>query len=304
MKELFNIENGNCRVILYNNGTRVVETIDPNDNTIELDQPLSLDINISNRCSNGCPYCYAGNTPEGKVANLLGMHYLDGVTGIEIAINIQFPLPDHFEEWLYKMKSQNIIVNGTINQLDLEREPSLINYLANLHNNGLIHGIGVSYRTYNKDLYSNIKYILGRDIVVHTIIGITPINDIIRLLDEGFKVLILGYKQKNRGINYFAQISIDKWVKDIDKIINHPFNSVLAFDTAGLTQAHMKEKLSDKEWDESFQGDEGTISFYIDAVNNTFNIDSHTNAPAHDINNISLKEMFKLIKNGGNNENN
>ena len=91
MKELFNIENGNCNVILYDDGTRVVETIDPDDDHIDLHQPLSLDINISNRCTNGCPYCYAGNTPEGKVADLMDMDYLDNVTGIEIAINIQFP---------------------------------------------------------------------------------------------------------------------------------------------------------------------------------------------------------------------
>lgn len=299
MKELFKIENGNCNVTLYDNGTRIVETIDPDNNQILLDQPLSLDINISNRCSNGCPYCYAGNTPTGKVADLRNMHYLDNVTGIEIAINIQFPLPDYFEEWLTKMKSQNIIVSGTINQLDFERDPSLIDYMKTLHDRGLIHGIGISYRSYNKDLYTKLKTTLGHDIVVHTIVGITPINDIICLLENGFKVLILGYKQKNRGIDYYSQVNIDKWVSNIDKIVNHPFNSVLAFDTAGLKQTHMKDILSDEEWDRSFQGDEGTISFYIDAVNNTFNVDSHTNNTAYNIEDLSLNEMFKLIKNGG-----
>lgn len=299
MKELFKIKNGNCNVTLYSNGTRIVETIDPDDNQILLNQPLSLDINISNRCSNGCPYCYAGNTPTGKVADLKNMHYLDNVTGIEIAINIQFPLPDYFEEWLTKMKDQNIIVSGTINQLDFERDISLIDYMKTLHDKELIHGIGISYRSYNKDLYTKLKASLGHDIVIHTIIGVTPVEDIIHLLDNGFKILILGYKQKNRGIDYYSQININKWVSDINKIVNYPFNSVLAFDTAGLKQANMKAVLSDEEWDRSFQGDEGSISFYIDAVNNTFNIDSHTNNPAYNIEDLSLNEMFKIIKNGG-----
>lgn len=299
MKELFKIKNGNCNVTLYSNGTRIVETIDPDDNQILLNQPLSLDINISNRCSNGCPYCYAGNTPTGKVADLKNMHYLDNVTGIEIAINIQFPLPDYFEEWLTKMKDQNIIVSGTINQLDFERDISLIDYMKTLHDKELIHGIGISYRSYNKDLYTKLKASLGHDIVIHTIIGVTPVEDIIHLLDNGFKILILGYKQKNRGIDYYSQININKWVSDINKIVNYPFNSVLAFDTAGLKQANMKAVLSDEEWDRSFQGDEGSISFYIDAVNNTFNIDSHTKNPAYNIEDLSLNEMFKIIKNGG-----
>ena len=126
MEKLFDIKNGNARVILYHDGTRVVET---DGDYLDLKQPLSLDVNISNRCSNNCPYCYAGNTPQGKVADLTSMDYLDEVEGIEIAINIQFPLPDSFEDWLAKMKEQNIVVNGTVNQLDFERDPKIITYL-------------------------------------------------------------------------------------------------------------------------------------------------------------------------------
>lgn len=296
-KRLFKVKNGNSYVSLFENGTRIVETIDPNEDRLELDQPLSLDINISNRCSNGCPYCYAGNTPIGKVADLLGMNYLDGVSGIEIAINIQYPLPYDFRPWLSKMKDQNIIVNGTINQLDFERDIDTLYEIEDLKYLGLLHGIGVSYREYNEELYKLIKDRLGNDVVIHVIVGITPINDIIRLLDKGFKVLILGYKQKNRGINYFAKVNIENFEKNVHKILDKPFKSVVAFDTAGLKQLKIKEKISDETWDRSYQGDEGTISFYIDAVNKTFNTDSHTNNPAYNIDSLSLKEMFDIIKN-------
>lgn len=296
MNKLFKINNGNCTVTLFKDGTRIVETVDPNATSIELEQPLSLDINISNRCSNNCPYCYAGNTSEGKTANLLDMNYLDNITGMEIAINIQFPLPDNFELWLEKMKNQNIIVSGTINQLDFERDINILYYIKQLKILGLLNGIGISFRSYNKVLYDEIKTELGDDVVIHTIVGITPINNIITLLKDNYKVLILGYKQKNRGIDYFANINIENWKKDIDKLLNTKHNSVLAFDTAGLTQLNMKSKLSKDDWDKSFQGDEGSISFYIDAVNKTFNIDSHSNIPAIPIDNLSITEMFKAVK--------
>lgn len=295
-KLLYENINGNSKVTLYSNGTRCVETLDPDATQFLLDYPLSLDINISNCCSNGCPYCYAGNTPEGKIADLSQMIYLDGVTGMEIAINIQFPLPNNFIEWLEKMKGQSIIVNGTINQIDLERDPSLIDWLKELHDKELIHGIGISFRKYDGNLYNKINSILGEDIVVHTIIGVTPIPEILKLMDSNFKILILGYKQKNRGIDYFANVNINKWVKDINIILNHPKRNVIAFDTAGLKQANLKTILDKDQWDRSFQGDEGTISFYIDAVKNTFNIDSHTLKTPHGIGDRSLKDMFNTIK--------
>lgn len=293
---LYRVVNGNSFVELYDNGTRRVRTIDRHCNYIELDLPLSLDINISNRCSNGCPYCYAGNTPTGNVADLLDMNYLNGISGIEIAINIQYPLPENFKLWLEMMRQQNIIVNGTINQLDFERDINTLYAMKELKRLNLLHGLGISFRKYDETLYQTIKEELGDDVVVHVIVGITPIDDIIKLLNNNFKVLILGYKQKNRGIDYFANANIEAFKNDIDRILNYNFKSVIAFDTAGLKQLDIKNKISEEQWNNSYQGDEGTISFYIDAVNKTFNIDSHTTKEPINIDNLSLKEMFSIIK--------
>lgn len=293
---LYRVVNGNSFVELYDNGTRRVRTIDRHCNYIELDLPLSLDINISNRCSNGCPYCYAGNTPTGNVADLLDMNYLNGISGIEIAINIQYPLPENFKLWLEMMRQQNIIVNGTINQLDFERDINTLYAMKELKRLNLLHGLGISFRKYDETLYQTIKEELGDDVVVHAIVGITPIDDIIKLLNNNFKVLILGYKQKNRGIDYFANANIEAFKNDIDRILNYNFKSVIAFDTAGLKQLDIKNKISEEQWNNSYQGDEGTISFYIDAVNKTFNIDSHTTKEPINIDNLSLKEMFSIIK--------
>ena len=64
----------------------------------------------------------------------------------------------------------------------------------------------------------------------------------------------------------------------------------------GLEQLNIKDHLSKDIWNESYQGDEGSISFYIDAVNNSFNIDSHTLKPAYIIGDLSIEDMFKIIK--------
>ena len=295
MEKLFEIENGNVLVSLYEDGTRVVETLDPSDDFLDLDLPLSLDINISNKCSNNCEYCYAGNTPFGRMADLLKMDYLNGIEGIEIAINIQYPLPENFEFWLCKMRDQNIIVSGTISQIDLERSRDIVTYLKKLQDERLLNGIGISYRSYNPELEDLLYHNLN-NVVFHTIVGVTAPAVITRLLNRGFKVLILGYKQKERGIDYFAKADIGIWYQSIDDILRFKHKAVLSFDTSAINQLKLKDKLTEKEWDRFYQGDEGSISFYIDAVNNTFNIDSHTTIEPIKIGKKKLKVMFKDIK--------
>lgn len=298
MEKLFDIENGNARVVLYKDGTRVVET---DDDYLDLKQPLSLDINISNRCSNNCPYCYAGNTPQGKVADLTKMRYLDDIEGLEIAINIQFPLPDYFEEWLTKMKDQNIVVSGTVNQQDFERDPKLLNYIKSLQDRELLKGIGISYRGMNAALEDSIQNNLN-NVVIHTIVGITPIPVIRDLLGRRFKVLILGYKTKERGIGYADKIDIESWKESIKDVIKMKHKSVLSFDTCAINQLGIKDLITAEEWNKYYQGDEGTISFYIDAVNRTFNIDSHTLESPYSIDDLKgkkgkpLEKMFEMVK--------
>ena len=300
MEKLFEIENGNAIVTLYEDGTRVVET---DDDFLDLKQPLSLDINISNRCYNNCPYCYANNTPQGKVADLSDIDYLEDISGIEIAINLQFPLPPYFEQFLKQMKEQNIVVSGTVNQIDLERDIEVLKYLRKLQREDLIKGIGISYRGTNTELedliYNNLN-----NVVIHTIVGITPTATVKRLLSRGFKVLILGYKTKGRGQDYLPNTDIENWKKEIKDILRYNHHSVLSFDTCAVNQLSIKDLMNKDDWDKYYQGDEGTISFYIDAVNRTFNIDSHILEEPFNIDDIKpkkkskiLEQMFEIIKN-------
>ena len=288
--------NGNAVVSIEDNGRRVVEW--PDEEVLSLEYPLSIDLNISNRCSNNCAYCYAGNTSFGKVADLLSMSYLDDMlVGSEIAINIQYPLPENFIFWLEKMKKQGVIVNGTINQLDFERDESIIDQIADWQEQGLIHGIGISYRS-NNYIYDKIDRL--KNVVIHMIIGIHSLEEIRAMLLR-YNVLILGYKYKERGVSYsqlnqFVDSNIEMLRLRVSELLKSIGRGVLCFDTKATEQLNLKELLPEEDWKTYYQGDEGTISFYIDGVNNTFNIDSHTDAEAIPIEGRSIKDMFKVIK--------
>lgn len=288
--------NGNAAVSIDDNGRRVVEWPDGED--LKLEYPLSIDLNISNRCSNGCTYCYAGNTPTGRVADFLTMNYLDDMlAGSEIAINIQYPLPENFEFWLEKMKKQGVIVNATINQLDFERDEAIIDQVADWQDRGLLHGIGISYRS-NNYIYDKIGKL--KNVVIHMIVGIHTLEEI-RAMLLNYNVLVLGYKFKERGITYsqmnqFVSSSIEMLKLRADELLKIVGRGVLCFDTKAVEQLELKNHLSEEDWNTYYQGDEGTISFYIDGVKGTFNTDSHTNDEPIPIDGMCIKDMFRVIR--------
>lgn len=290
-------KNGNATVSINEVGRREVEW--PDNEELLLDYPLSIDLNISNRCSNGCAYCYAGNTPTGKMADLLSMTYLDDMlAGSEIAINIQYPLPENFEFWLEKMKKQGVIVNGTINQLDFERDSSIIDQIADWQSRELLHGIGISYRA-NNFVYDNISSL--KNVVIHMIAGIHTLEEIQTML-KNYNVLVLGYKFTARGsdfalcFNSKVHSNLDILRGQVDELINSSGRGVLCFDTKALEQLDLKSHLSKEDWNRYYQGDEGTISFYVDGVEGTFNTDSYTCDAPFLIEGNSIKDMFKSIR--------
>lgn len=65
MKLLGIYKNGNYRVRIYDDGTKVRETIDPNDNKFIAEFPESIDLKITNRCDMGCKMCHENSTIDG-----------------------------------------------------------------------------------------------------------------------------------------------------------------------------------------------------------------------------------------------
>ena len=91
------------------------------------------------------------------------------------------------------------------------------------------------------------------------------------------KVLILGYKNLGRGINYKNNVynHVEDYIKQLQFWLPKMVNKckVVSFDNLAIEQLGVKELLfkdKEDEWNEFYMGDDGNFTLYIDAVNQTF----------------------------------
>ena len=115
-------------------------------------------------------------------------------------------------------------------------------------------------------------------------------------------MLILGYKQLRRGNDYFSvnQKAIyqkHNWlVRNLPDIINR-FNTV-SFDNLAIEQLDVQRLLTKEEWDEFYMGDDGTMTYYIDMVEQKFSKSSTASFEQRYDLLDSVDEMFNKIANG------
>lgn len=69
MKVIYKCKNGDTDVILFDDGTREMDNHLENE-PFHLEWPVSIDLNISNYCERGCPFCYQNCTKQGKSTDL------------------------------------------------------------------------------------------------------------------------------------------------------------------------------------------------------------------------------------------
>ena len=136
--------NGNYKISIYEDGTRIKETIDPNDDKFIAEFPDSCDMKITNQCDMGCPMCHEASTPDGKHSDILLtspiIQNLHPYT--ELAIGGGNPLSHpQLLGFLELLKSKNVIANMTLNYKHFLDNLSTVNYLVE---NRLIKGIGIS----------------------------------------------------------------------------------------------------------------------------------------------------------------
>ena len=295
MKKIATYKNGNTWTTIYDDGTKTHFT---KDDEFEFEFPESHDISISQCCDNGCEWCYYGCSPTGKHGKLTGWKFFDSMHPYtEIAINLQFPLHPDLESFLFEMRQRKIIVNTTINQnhfmSDSGRE--LIEAYSDL---GLIKGIGISLTDPTQDGFIDEvkKY---PNAVIHVIAGITHPEDIGYLMGHSLKLLILGYKKTERGKKFYDHSSTliednIKWIESgLDEIING--FKVVSFDNLAIEQLHIKDKLSEKEWETFYGGDDGTVTFFIDLVKGVFARNSLSRI-VYTIGDKTIDEMFEIIQ--------
>ena len=310
MKLLHEYQNGNYQVKIFDDGTKIRET---EENEFIADFPENIDIKISDRCDLGCAYCHENSTPNGDVAHFNHEFFSTLRPGTELAIgggNV-FENPC-LAEFMELCKMRGIIANLTINQSHLVSRDKTGNIipvkgtwdLLKLGQNNLLNGVGISY---NGDaealfqLYKQCHYygINTNNFVIHTINGIHSFSDIMKLGGLGMKVLILGYKDVRRGIEFRSKM--DNTIKSnqqslyvgLEELAKH--FKVVSFDNLALEQLEVKRLLSQEEWDEFYMGDDGSHTMYIDLCKEEFSMNSCAVNKRYKLMS-DIVDMFKIVK--------
>ena len=295
MELLGRYKNGNYITTILSDGTRIRET---NDDEFIPDHAENMDIKITNACSAGCPFCHEASTKDGKHGDILNEKFIETLHPFqECAIgggNI-LEHPDLIP-FLEKLKEKKVIANITVNQIHFEKEQELIKKLVD---EKLIYGLGVSLVKPTERFISLIKQYSNT--VIHVINGVLTESDVKAMENNNLKMLILGYKHLRRGDEYFEhereRIEANQnWLYDNLDDITCKFK-VVSFDNLAIDQLNVKRLMSDKEWDEFYQGDDGSSTYYIDMVERKFARSS--TAPFNKRYELldSVDDMFKMIRN-------
>lgn len=272
-------QNGNYKVYIdLLTGTKIRFN---NEDKFIPDTIESMDIKITNCCDMGCPMCHEDSTPDGKHADLLSPSFIDKLhLYTELAIGGGNPLshPD-LEEFLIKCKKLNLIPSMTVNQVHFEKEYDRIKKLVD---EKLIYGLGISLVKYSKDFVEKVKTIPSA--VIHTIAGLTTMEDYNLLKNNGLKVLVLGYKLFRRGYNLFNNTNkgpeitrkIEELKSNLKAIVDENWFEVISFDNLALEQLDVKSLMSEDEWEQFYMGDDGigedfdSATMYVDMVERQF----------------------------------
>lgn len=295
MKRITTYKNGNTYTTLYEDGTKEHFTM---DDDFRFNFSESCDIQISQCCDNGCEWCYYGCSPTGKHGKLTDWKFFETMHPYtEIAINLQYPIPDELTEFLNIMKNKNIIVNITVNQNHF-MNLFIQSFIKQLIDMDLIKGIGISLTNPRQEKFiETVKQYPNT--VIHIIAGITPWKDIEYLMGHDLKLLILGYKKLERGEKYYNHSSslvennIKQFETGLDEIIDE--FKIVSFDNLAIEQLHLKDKLSEKEWETFYGGDDGTVTFFIDLVKGVF-ARSSLSRIVYTIGDKTIDEMFEIIR--------
>lgn len=289
MKILGKYRNGNYNVVIFDDGTKV--RFNKEDKLIP-DMPESMDIKITNMCDMGCPFCHENSTVDGKHGDIMNLKFIDTLLPYtELAIGGGNPLchPDLIE-FLKLLKSKNLIANMTVNQKHFLKN---VDMLKQLCSEGLLKGLGVSLTKVTDKLIDALKEFPNA--VIHVINGVHSIEEIEKLYDHDFKMLILGYKFFRRGEDYYSEKVdklMDEWYFWLPEMLNR--FEVVSFDNLALKQLKCERLMSEEEWSKFYMGDDGNYTLYVDVVNQQF-AKSSVSTERYSLLD-DMKDMFSIIK--------
>ncbi|HBV83726.1 MAG TPA: hypothetical protein DEB74_13245 [Lachnospiraceae bacterium] len=286
-------KNGNFTTKIFSDGTKIRET---EDDEFIPDFAENMDIKISNYCDMGCKFCHEGSTKNGRHGDVLNQKFIETLHPYqEVALGggDATSHPDLIP-FLHKLKDRKVIVNMTVNQQHFEQKQELIKKLVD---EKLIYGLGVSLVNPTDEFISLIQQYPNA--VIHVINGILKPSDVEMLSDKNLKMLILGYKQLRRGGEWYSEdheniIIKQMWLKENLGGIIERFK-VVSFDNLAIDQLEVKRLMSQEEWDEFYMGDDGSMTYYIDMVEQKFARSSTADFDKRYDLLDSVDEMFKKI---------
>lgn len=288
--------NGNYKVSIYEDGTKIRETLNENDVEFIPEYPECMDVKICNKCDMGCSFCHEDSKPDGEIGEILTPKFLETLKPYtEIAVGGGDPLehPD-LMTFLLKAKKLNLIPNLTVNQVHFMKNLVFLKFLCEQK---LIYGLGVSLVDSSQEFINKVKEFPNA--VIHIINGVVTREQLEYLANENLKVLILGYKDFRRGHSYldinlkevnenkeFLYEYLEQMLKDF---------KVVSFDNLAIKQLDVKRLLSEQEWNEFYMGDDGKFTMYIDLVKNQFALCSVAEVRFDLLDDI--KSMFERVRN-------
>ena len=295
MKLLNAYKDGNATISIFDDGTRIIDI--PDGENPNLDFPLSMDFKITNWCDQMCPMCHEMSNPEGKHGDVMNLKFIDSLrAGTEMAIGGgKVTSHPQLKEFLQKLKSKGVLPSITVHQNEFIDKVDLINELID---EDLIYGLGVSYLKPYDIMWKAVAE--NDNAVVHLIAGIHGKDVFDYLAQFNCKILILGYKNWGRGANLLQNEKLNKDIQDkIDWLKNNLTKymskfKVVSFDNLAIKQLDVQNKLTKNQWDEFYQGDDGTMTMYVDGVKQQFAMTS-TSPKRYDLLD-NIDDMFKIIK--------
>ena len=145
-------KNGNYFVCIMNDGTKIRKT---NGDTLKPSFAESYDVTITHKCKVGCPFCYAGCTENGRHADLFKYRFINTLHPYtEVAFNGNDMDHPQLKQFLKLLKDKKVFANMTVNQKQFMEN---YEYIKQLTDNKLIHGLGISFNEYDMDFIEKVK---------------------------------------------------------------------------------------------------------------------------------------------------
>ena len=260
--------NGNYRVTLFDDGTKIKET---EEDFFRADFPDSIDLKITDRCLNNCPMCHEASTPYGAHASLFDGFLESLYSGMELAIGGGDPLshPDLIA-FLEKLKEKKIIANITVNEKSLEKDAALLERLVSSR---LVYGVGISCLKYSSRAEAFAK--AHSNAVLHLINGVFPVTDYPLFMNKGLKILILGYKRYGKGVDFYSK-QVEENMAATAQSLKDMLSGfkVVSFDNLALEQLRVRDIVGEEIYEKTFFGEDGEGSMYVDLVKREYALSS------------------------------